>query len=192
LTTKSLIPIIDTKMPSSQTPTRRSIEWWAIHAVWGCLAAVHGGVLAQNIVRQVLTGWSWTGLGVALALLVTSAFFVLKTMDVRFLRFRCNRTALVAFIVCSAIAHGDIVTEAGNATAIQAVTWIAVVGCGVAAVASLQRLNRRLPNLLKGLCESIRAFLVPGSKVVCVLASEPCRPQMLRTRSVTPPRGPPM
>lgn len=179
-------------MPSTTPTTRRSIDWWAVHAVWGGMAAVHAGVLAQNIFRQCTQGWSWSGVGVAMALLLTCAFFALKTLDVRFLRFRCNRAALVAFVVCSAIAHGDVVTEVGDAAAVQAVTWIAVVGGGVAVVAALLRVSRRFPNLIKGLSDLARAVLNPDSRLVCVLASERCRPQVVQSRCVTPSRGPPM
>ncbi len=86
----------------------RSIWWGGLILVHvPVLLSIGRSVLDRSATAEVLAWW---------VLCLTVFLFVLKLLDVRFLRFRTRRTAVVAFILGCALVHNGVVTsDAGQA-----------------------------------------------------------------------------
>ncbi len=82
---------------------------------WGGLILVHVPVLL-SIGRSVLDRPATAEVLTWSVLCLTVFLFVLKLLDVRFLRFRTRRTSVVAFALACALVHHEVVaSDAGQA-----------------------------------------------------------------------------
>ena len=98
-------------------PTNRGLCIGAIvrSLWWGGLILVHVPVIL-SIGRSVLDRPATAEVLAWSVLCLTVFLFVLKLLDVRFLRFRTRRTAVVAFALACALVHHEVVaSDAGQA-----------------------------------------------------------------------------
>ncbi|MCI0364315.1 MAG: hypothetical protein L0219_10560 [Phycisphaerales bacterium] len=84
-------------------------------AFWAVLALVHIAPVVGTTRALFLEGLTAPGAFKVLLLGLALAFFVLKLVDARFLRWRLGRRGTVAFVVTCALMHGDVSADAGNA-----------------------------------------------------------------------------
>lgn len=98
--------------------------WWAL------LIAIHIPILA-NVARTLFMGnepGSWLAF---VALLLTVCLFVLKFIDVQFLRFRSHRNGVLVFIVACLFMHHEVTASEVSREVLQQAPMILALGAFV-------------------------------------------------------------
>lgn len=172
----------------------KKLRWsdgeWMIHLAWGALAAIHMAPVWRTSAGLISEGASVSKVGIWAALLASFAFFLLKTVDARFLRVRCRKTAIVAFLACCGLAHGGFVTNFAKEHPQQVVTLAVVLAVDTAVLLS-PRLRPRLPEFFRRIGEGAAAVWLPRVRY-CTLVEE-VESRVMAPAGVRriPPRGPP-
>jgi hypothetical protein len=137
-------------------PSRWTWSETLARLAWVALATMHLSPLWRTVSALAAEGPSLRRIGVLAVLVVFLAFFILKACGVGFLRVRCRKMSLVAFLVCCGLVHGEDAAQWAKDPAHQAVAWSAVVAAG-ATVADRRGLRRKVREALDGLRELARS-----------------------------------
>ncbi len=169
-------------------PSRRGSRIGAIARSlwWGGLILVHVPVLL-SIGRSVLDRPATAEVLTWSVLCLTVFLFVLKLLDVRFLRFRTRRTAVVAFVLgCALVHHGVVASDAGQAVIGQTP---AILATGLL-IEGLRRARRRLLGRWRGMAAALRG--IPHSSLRFERVAEALRvPLPVLVSHLCAPRAPP-
>lgn len=168
---------------ATPAPPRRLARALA-RAGWGALAAIHVPILV-SVLGSIGGGPSDGRVGSAIALGAAIGLFVLKALDVRFLRLRSPRHACLAFCLATAIVHHDAVARClDDRTVVEA----AVVVSTVIAVRGLAR--SRAVDLHQTL---VAQFAIPAPRLAFAGVSDgaPRSGAEARSCAIGVPRGPP-
>jgi len=170
-------------------PRSRKRREWLAHAarvLWVLLSAIHVPILVGAVIRIAAHGPSASTVAGALLLLASTAFFVLKAIDLPALRWGCRRRGALAFLVVCALVHQDV------RAAIQGHVVLAATVTTVASAVDWSRVRRRL---LERVLDWVRAAAAPRIVPALVAAHRPDDVQSPRLgifiRGRASPRGPP-
>ncbi len=127
-------------------------RFWSVlrRAWWGGLLAIHIHPLLSTLQALLLEEFSF-GRSLAVgALLALSTFFVLKIIDVRFLRSKTRREVLIAFWIITAMVHSNAAAGAIEVAAIAPTPVAVLAATAVVAAGALRsrRIRQRLRTLI--------------------------------------------
>ena len=155
---------------------------------WGSLVLMHCAPLSKALGEAMAHGVTWPRASGLAALLAATIFFALKTLGVRFLSFRCRKTALVVFLACCGLAHGESAAQLAKDNVLA--TPAIVTTAGAAAIFG-PRLRKRLPEFLDAIRDALGALLAPHQRLCCVTRESQLRVSFVPRARTFPPRGPP-
>lgn len=182
--------MIGTPMTSPSRSARLTTLSEAIARVaWAGLAALHVLPLWRTCAAIGHEGLTLSRLGAGIVLITFLAFFVLKAAGAAFLRFRCNRLALVAFLVCCGLIHGDDAAQWAKDPGHAVVTW-AIAGTATAAVASAPSLRRKVAEFFERLLD-LALSLLPDAHLCFAPGDVAWRAGPAPGQRSGVPRGPP-
>ena len=156
--------------------------WWAL------LIAIHIPILA-NVARTLFIGaepGSWLAL---IALCLTVLLFILKFIDVRFLRFRTRRNGALVFIVVCLFVHHEVTASEVTREVLQQAPMVLVFG--VIAVGA-RAARRQLRDLWRELHTTFARQLVIAHPHGTVVAEPPLIVRWLINSRLAIPRAPPI
>lgn len=155
-------------------------------AIWFALLAMHVPALIA-VGSSIWRGEDSFSAVSIVGLLLTVAFFVLKCLDVPYLRMR-GRGAKIAFLLVCAFVHRGVVSGPVAEQIIDTSPVIAVAGA--VAICSSKRVRRRVGDFIRTIQRSlVRANVVVRSILGLVWHIQP-RPGIPICRVGTPARGP--
>ena len=155
-------------------------------AWWLLLILVHLPALS-GVGRSALNPTSdGPGLVMGLAIILSVLFFLLKLLDVRFLRIGSRRCEVVAFILAFALVHHHFAASAVGSAAMQQAP--AALATALAAAALSQ--GRRALRSIRSLAITLRQRLVPNP-LWCTTIQRERSPQSLTAIQLCAARAPP-
>lgn len=155
--------------------------WWAL------LIVIHIPILA-NVGRTLVLG-SESGIWLAFfALILTVLFFVLKLIDVRFLRIRSHRNGVMVFIVACLFMHHEVMASEVTHEVLQQAPMIMVIG---AVVAGARITRKQFRNLLHDLNSAFAQQLVFTHLQGTVVTESPPIARWFNISRLAIPRAPP-
>ncbi len=149
--------------------------------VWGSLMALHLAPMARLLPDAMASG---ENLGSVAALLVVQTLFVLKVLDVGWLRWRSRRTTIIALLLLGLAGHGDVAAQGAEQMPMAApVAGAVAIGAGTTV---FLRRRRWLPNWsltnwsLKwssnsSLTTSLHGLRLSFNRIASDLLAHPCR-----------------
>lgn len=144
------IEVDDREMMQSGTKHLLDILWHIVRRVWwASLLAIHVHPFVSTI-RGLMDDGLAVGRVLALAgLIALMTFFVLKIIDVRFLRHHTRPKALIIFWIVTAMVHNNAATVALEAVSSQPAPAAILAGATVAGIALRRRSGRVLSKILR-------------------------------------------
>lgn len=169
-------------------PSRRGSRIGAIARSlwWGGLILMHVPVLL-SIGRSVLDRPATAGVLAWSVLCLTVFLFVLKLLDVRFLRFRTRRTAVVAFVLACALVHHEVVASDAGQAVIRQTPAVLVTGL---LIEGLRRAHLKLRGAWRFMAVAGRRDLL-SARVLEAVAQTLRVPQPAFVWHLGAPRAPP-
>lgn len=118
-------------------------------AWWLLLALIHVAPLFESMRWMVLEGMAGGRLLSGAAIWLTFTFFVLKFLDVGFLRWRMRRASVVAFVLACALVHDDAAPAAARSAMLSEMPGAIAASVLMTGLLGSARL---LPRALRRLC----------------------------------------
>jgi hypothetical protein len=176
-------------MSSFSTPFPRLLKANTLARLgWVSLVMMHGAPLWKAMNEAAIHGLSWPRAGGLSVLLGATLFFILKAVGVRFLKVRCRKTALVVFLACCGLAHGESAAELAKNNAL---ATPAIVTTATAAAIFGPRLRKRLPEFLDAIRDALAPAFAPRHLLCGVMREVQVLPSFVPRARTSPPRGPP-
>jgi hypothetical protein len=171
------------------SPTNRARRWLAHlpRASWILLCLIHTPILMAVVIAIAADGPDRARLLSAAAMLIAQGLFLLKALDVRWLRLAAGWQTLIAATVITAIVHGDAMLAragAGASPATIAVTSIAAAGGLLRHGRQWIGAGRRLLQILMATPHRLRRVLAAAPAVAVSAGAPPLSPAVPRA----PPR----
>ncbi len=162
--------------------------WWVMRGFWTFLTAVHMWPLAI-VSHQCVTAPSVSSALGLLAVLGVTAVFALKAIDARMLRLHRPGLEFTAFVVITALIHGDAAAwRSSPALAAETATAVVVVAGG--AGLGSRRFAQRFARLFRSLVSQV-SLLRAGHAIGMVAVAAIARFDQACLRC-TPARAPPL
>lgn len=165
-----------------------SLLWWFMRGFWTILAAVHMWPLAIVSVECFTAPSVPSALGL-LGVLGVTAVFALKAIDVVILQFHRPGLEFTAFVVITALIHGDAAAWRSSPALAAETTAIVAVASG-GAIAGSRRLRSRFAKLLRSLAALL--MCIPARHPFGMVQSVACLRIDQAWRRCTAARGPPL
>ncbi len=156
--------------------------WWAL------LIAIHIPILA-NVARTLFIGaepGSWLAL---IALCLTVLLFILKFIDVRFLRFRTRRNGALVFILVCLFMHHEVTASEVTREVFQQAPMILALG---AVAVGARAARRQLRDLWRNLATTFARQLVVAHPYAIVVSEPPSIARWFINSRLAIPRAPPI
>ena len=131
-----------------------------IHRLWWmALLAMHLHPMISTMRGMILEGVSPSRVMALLVLLLLITFFILKIVNVSFLRHHARREALIVFWVAAALVHNNAATAALEAATTQPLPVAVLAGASVVGVgaATWKPNRRRAARFLKRIYDGLTA-----------------------------------
>lgn len=173
--------------PSSSTKSK-GIRLSARRLWWALLIAIHIPILA-NVVRTLFIGnerGSWLAF---IVLSLTVLLFVLKFIDVRFLRIRTHRNGVMVFIVACLFVHHEVEVSQVTREVLQQAPMVLALG---AVALGARAARRHLRDLWRDLNSTYARQLVASHLCGAVVADPPPIAWWLFNSRLAIPRAPPI
>jgi len=162
--------------------------WWGMRGFWTFLTAVHMWPLAI-VFRQFFTAPSVSSALGLLAVLGVTAVFALKAIDARMLRLHRPGLEFTAFVVITALIHGDVAAwRSSPALAAETATAIVVVAGGTGL--GSRRFAQRFARFFRSLVSQV-SLLHARHPIGMVAVAANARFEQV-CRRCTPARAPPL
>lgn len=175
-------------MERSSSTMSRGIGLNAHQLWWGLLIAIHIPILA-NVGRTLFLGnerGSWLAF---IALSLTVALFVLKFIDVRFLRIRSRQNGVIVFIVACLFMHHEVAASEVTREVLQQAPMV----LAIAAIAvGVRTARRQLRDLWRDLNTTFARQLIATHPHGAVVAEPHTVVRWFITSRLAIPRAPPI
>lgn len=175
-------------MERSSSTISRGIGISARRLWWALLIAIHIPIL-YNVARVLILddeAGSWLAF---IALLLTVSLFVLKFIDVRFLRFRTSRNGALVFIIACLFVHNEVAASEVTREVFQQAPMILALG---AVAVGARAARRQLRDLWRNLATTFARQLVVAHPYAAVVSEPPSIARWFINSRLAIPRAPPI
>jgi len=137
-------------MMQSGTKHLLDLLWHVVRRVWWVsLLAIHAHPFISTIRGLMAEGFTLGPVLALIGLIGLITFFVLKILDVHFLRHHTRPKALIIFWIVAAMVHNNAATVALEAVSSQPAPVAILAGATVAGIASRRRSGQVLSKILR-------------------------------------------
>lgn len=160
----------------------------ARRSLWALLTIIHLPILV-NVAKSLFFG-SETGSWLAfISLILTIWIFILKFIDVRFLRFQARRSGALVFILACLFVHHEVIASEAAREVMQQAPMVLVLG---AVAIGARAMRRQLRDLWRDMAGVFSRRLIVANQYGTVIIEPPCTTRWLICSLLTGPRAPPV